>query len=176
MHHHLLANLVIIDFQWPASNRKQQLQDKLSSLNEKMDCNNSRNTKIPSKIAARLTAEQIAEFKECFAFFDTDGDGVISVQELGAFMRATGETGPDSEFQDMINEWDANGNGAIDFPEFLTFMVHEMEDMEDTDVDEILRETLRVSDDGFIMADVLKHFLTNFANLVKRSLPNKSTD
>src|SRR5699024_3468965 len=97
-------------------------------------------------------------------------------KELGAFMRATGETGTDSEFQDVINEWDANGNGAIDFPEFLTFMVHEMEDMEDTDVDEILRETLRVSDDGFIMADALKHFLTNFANLVKRSLPNKSTN
>ena len=63
-----------------------------------MDCNTSHNTEIPSGIAAQLTTEQIAEFKEFFAFFDMDGDGVISVQELGAFMRATGETGPDSEF------------------------------------------------------------------------------
>ena len=134
-----------------------------------MGCNISRNTKIPSKIAARLTAEQIAEFKEFFAFFNMDGDGVISAKELGAFMRATGETGTDSQFQDLINEWDANGNGAIDFHEFLTFLVHEMEYLEAT-------EALRLSDDSFIMADVLKHFLTNFANLVKRSLPNKSTN
>ena len=70
-------------------------------------------------MAADLTDEQIAEFKEAFALFDKDGDGTITTKELGTVMRSLGQNPTEAELQDMINEVDADGNGTIDFPRIL---------------------------------------------------------
>ena len=37
-----------------------------------------------------LTKDQEEEFKEAFSMFDKDGDGTISVRELGTVMRSMG--------------------------------------------------------------------------------------
>jgi len=73
-------------------------------------------------MADQLTEEQIAEFKEAFSLFDKDGDGTITVKELGTVMRSLGQTPTDIELRDMIHEVDVDGNGEIDFSEFLTMM------------------------------------------------------
>lgn len=41
-------------------------------------------------LKAELSTELIAEFKEAFALFDTDGDGGIGEKELGQAMRSLG--------------------------------------------------------------------------------------
>ena len=41
----------------------------------------------------------------------------------GSVMKSMGLKPTEAELQDMINEVDADGNGAIDFPEFLALMV-----------------------------------------------------
>merc|ERR1712156_437134 len=70
---------------------------------------NTTNTKA---MADQLTEEQIAEFKEAFSLFDKDGDGTITTKELGTVMRSLGQNPTEAELQDMINEVDADGNGA----------------------------------------------------------------
>jgi calmodulin len=47
-------------------------------------------------MAAELTDEQIAEFKEAFALFDKDGDGTITTKELGTVMRSLGQVRDDA--------------------------------------------------------------------------------
>ncbi|XP_074567121.1 calmodulin-like [Curcuma longa] len=79
-------------------------------------------------MAEQLTDDQIAEFKEAFSLFDKDGDGCITTKELGTVMRSLGQNPTEAELQDMINEVDADGNGAIDFPEFLNLMARKMKD------------------------------------------------
>ena len=51
----------------------------------------------------------IAEYKEAFALFDTDGDGSITTKELGIVMRSLGQNPTESELQEIINEVDADG-------------------------------------------------------------------
>jgi calmodulin len=112
-------------------------------------------------MAAELTDEQIAEFKEAFALFDKDGDGTITTKELGTVMRSLGQNPTEAELQDMINEVDADGNGTIDFPEFLNLMARKMKD---TDSEEELKEAFKVFDkdgNGFISAAELRHVMTN---------------
>ena len=66
-----------------------------------------------------LTKEQVAEFKEAFLIFDTDGSNAISTSELGQVMKSLGQNPTDAELRELINEYDADGNGTLDFAEFL---------------------------------------------------------
>ncbi|XP_069114939.1 calmodulin-like [Argopecten irradians] len=109
----------------------------------------------------QLSEEQIAEFKEAFNLFDKDGNGAITVEELGTVMRSLGQTPTEAELQDMINEVDANENGTLDFSEFLTMMTRQMKD---TDSEEELKVAFRAFDkdgNGFISKDELRHVMTN---------------
>ena len=42
----------------------------------------------------------------------------LFLQELSTVMRSLGQNPTDAEVQDMINEVDVDGSGAIEFPEF----------------------------------------------------------
>ena len=60
-----------------------------------------------------LSAEQIQEFRQAFDIMDRNGDGVITVDDLAAVMRAIGQSPTAAELQDMIREVDADGNDTI---------------------------------------------------------------
>ena len=75
-----------------------------------------------------ITPEQQIEYREAFALFDKNGDGTITVTELGTVMRSLGNNPTDSELQDMINEVDADGNGTLEFDEFCQLMARQMLD------------------------------------------------
>lgn len=106
-----------------------------------------------------LTEETIKEFREAFSLFDKDGDGSISVQELGTVMRNMGQNPTDGELQQMISEVDADGNGLIDFAEFVTLMARKMNN---TDKDAEIREAFSVFDkdgSGKISGDELRQIM-----------------
>ena len=69
-------------------------------------------------MAKVITPEQQVEYREAFALFDKNGDGTITVTELGTVMRSLGNNPTETELQDMINEVDADGNGTLEFDEF----------------------------------------------------------
>ncbi|CAO1638113.1 unnamed protein product [Parajaminaea phylloscopi] len=106
-------------------------------------------------------AEQIAEFKEAFSLFDKDGDGSITVKELGTVMRSLGQNPTEAELQDMVNEVDADGNGSVDFAEFIGLMARKLRDV---DSEEEIKEAFKVFDkdgNGSISAAELRHVMTN---------------
>ncbi|URE21499.1 hypothetical protein MUK42_10586 [Musa troglodytarum] len=69
-----------------------------------------------------LTEEQISEFQEAFCLFDKDGDGCITLEELGTVIKSLGQNPSEEELQEMIREVDSDGNGTIEFAEFLNLM------------------------------------------------------
>ena len=106
-----------------------------------------------------LSAEQIQEFRQAFDIMDRNQDGVITVDDLAAVMRAIGQSPTHQELQDMIREVDADGNENIDFTEFLALMSRQMRQ---SDIEDELREAFRVFDrdgDGFITAQELRSLL-----------------
>lgn len=70
----------------------------------------------------KLSARELAEYKEVFSMFDKDGDGTIDADELGTVMGSLGVNPSDAEIQQMIEEVDTDKNGTIDFSEFCALM------------------------------------------------------
>ena len=71
-------------------------------------------------------------------------------------MRSLGQNPTDAEVQDMINEVDVDGSGAMEFPEFCVMMFKKMQE---SNTEEEVREAYRVFDkdrDGFISASELR--------------------
>lgn len=74
----------------------------------------------------KLTKQELEDYEDAFRVFDRDGDGSITVTELGDVMRKLAMNPTDAELQDMVNEVDADGNGNVDLPEFISLMARKM--------------------------------------------------
>ncbi|CAD5187145.1 calmodulin-like protein 11 [Musa acuminata AAA Group] len=108
-----------------------------------------------------LTEEQISEFQEAFCLFDKDGDGCITLEELGTVIKSLGQNPSEEELHEMIREVDSDGNGTIEFGEFLNLMSRKVKE---TNVEEELKEAFKVFDkdqNGYISASELRNVMMN---------------
>jgi len=113
-----------------------------------------------------LTEDQVEEFKEAFALFDKDGDGSISVDELGIVMRSLGRDMTREELLSVIAEVDEDGSGEIEFPEFIRLIAAKMKNVDSV---EEMREAFLVFDQdksGSVSASELKHVMNNLGEQV----------
>ena len=68
----------------------------------------------------QLTADQAAELKKAFQVMDSNGDGVVTKEELKNLLKGLGEDVTDDIVDEMIKIADENGDGKIQFEEFVT--------------------------------------------------------
>jgi len=108
--------------------------------------------------------QQLSDFKEAFAQFDTDGDGTISTKELYSIMKNLYNNYnqlSNEDIQDIINEVDINGNGTIDFDEFLLLITKKVDEEEKEDE---LYEAFKIFDkdgNGLISPSELRFAMEN---------------
>ncbi|KAL9641573.1 hypothetical protein ABK040_013493 [Willaertia magna] len=110
----------------------------------------------------------VSELKNVFNLFDKDGDGKISVEELGAVMKNIGQNPTKEELQIMLGDLDQDENGTIEFDEFVKLMERKV------DAEDEIREAFKVFDknnDGFISHEELKHMMQSIGeNLSDREV------
>ena len=94
-------------------------------------------------MAHNLSQEKLIEYKTAFEFYDKDGDGTITLKELGAILKNLGKNPTQKQLEQMYIEIDSDGNGEIDFYEFVAFINKKMKDL---DIEEELKEAFNVFD------------------------------
>jgi len=76
------------------------------------------------EVAEKLSPDEVEEFRDAFEVFDKNGNGRISMAELGEMMTNLGKEVPSKrELEDILEELDVDQSGGIDFAEFLQFMI-----------------------------------------------------
>lgn len=66
-------------------------------------------------------SSEMNDVEMVFRKFDANGDGKISLTELGAILRALGSDTSESELKRVMTEIDSDGDGFIDLKEFTEF-------------------------------------------------------
>jgi calmodulin len=67
---------------------------------------------------SKLSQAELEEYQEAFAYFDTDHDGLIAINEIGKVMRAIGLYPSEAELSQIVKTSTRN---KIDFREFLAY-------------------------------------------------------
>lgn len=111
-----------------------------------------------------FSEEEISEYREAFSLFDHNGDGQITVKDMGIEMRKLGKNPSEAELREMIESADPEGKGTVDFVDFLNCMAISAANKNDADVEEEIRETFKVFDrdsNGFISPAELRYVMNN---------------
>nr|KAG5711886.1 hypothetical protein BaRGS_026327 [Batillaria attramentaria] len=112
-----------------------------------------------------------AEFKEAFSLFDKDGDGCISITEVGVTIRALGGVVTEAELQSMMQGVGKKEGELVDFPEFLTLMARSVGGKEAEQEEAAMLEALAMLDTdrtGVISADQLRHVMTSLGEVLTK--------
>lgn len=110
----------------------------------------------------KIENNDLFTLEEVFKFFDKDGDGHITAQELTTAIRAMGFNPNKDELQDLVETYDKDQNGSIEFSEFVLLMrniIQEQDEYKD------LLETFMVFDtdqDGLLTLEGIKLLFNKF--------------
>jgi hypothetical protein len=73
-----------------------------------------------------ITVEQMESYQRIFDLFDVDSSGDIKFEELGfaiAQLQPEDELLDEAKLGDLLDEYDADGSGSLDFAEFTNIIV-----------------------------------------------------
>lgn len=90
-----------------------------------MDSNNNGYIDYTEFIAGCLQSYnylQETHLKQAFTFFDKDGSGTISKEELRACLHNEDFTMTEEMIESLLQEADKNNDGSIDYHEFIEMM------------------------------------------------------
>jgi len=114
-----------------------------------------------------LTQSQIAEFKEAFSLFDRDGDGSISVAELGVVLQRLGQNPREEDLRALIDDVDDDGSGRIEIGEFLVLMANKMREKDKPEELDIAFNIFDKDGDGTVDAKELKDVLKSLCGNIE---------
>lgn len=94
--------------------RKQLTEDRVGIPEDAvMECFN------PALEFKNMSRADQMKYEEIFSIFDSDGDGLLTLEEIKTAMRKLGTTMTHVEFKNMVRDLDTDGDGMLDLREFM---------------------------------------------------------
>jgi len=107
-----------------------------------------------------LTEKEAQEMREAFSLFDKDGNGTISLNELGSVMRALGQNPTQKELEQIMKNADVSKSGNLTYDEYVS--VINAHCLNSLDIEIQLRQAFLVFDrdkSGYLSLPELKEVL-----------------
>ncbi|CAL8068770.1 unnamed protein product [Calicophoron daubneyi] len=98
-----------------------------------------------SELKLSLSIRQKQDILEAFTLLDTEGTGLVRVRELKVALRALGFEPTASELRCLMQEYDKENRGVLDFCEFLNIISRKMTEK---DTSESFLKSFKLFDDN----------------------------
>ena len=112
----------------------------------------------------RFTDIELEKFKQAFIFFDRDGDGTMSCDDVCLAMRAMGALVTEKEVKNLLKKYDPDVTGTIDVNDFIACMA---EVLHKDDSEQEIRNGFSVfdkDDTGMLPVEEMRHVLTRIGD------------
>ena len=112
----------------------------------------------------RFTDIELEKFKQAFVFFDRDGDGTMSSDDVCLAMRALGALVTEKEVKNLLRKYDPDKTGTIDVNDFIACM-SEVLHKDDNEIE--IRNSFSVFDKddmGMLAINEMRHVLTRIGD------------
>ena len=108
----------------------------------------------------RFTPQEVVKYKECFTFFDREGDGSMKVEDVGLALRAMGALITGKEIRIFIGKYDSDRTGKISQDDYINILA-EIEWKPDN-TDDILASfsAFDKTENGLLSIDEMRHVLS----------------
>jgi Ca2+-binding EF-hand superfamily protein len=83
----------------------------------------SESMQLPENLVTKVSAAELKSLRKCFVYFDKDGGGSFTLEELVATMRELRLNPHEDEVKQLVEEADVNGDGEVSFEEFAAVMM-----------------------------------------------------
>lgn len=70
----------------------------------------------------RLTPQEVERYKECFTFFDREGDARMIIEDVPLALRAMGALVTGAEIKGLIEKYDEDRTGKISMEDYLNML------------------------------------------------------
>ncbi|KAI8991525.1 hypothetical protein BDF20DRAFT_47748 [Mycotypha africana] len=113
-----------------------------------------------SNVFAIFDKAQVMEFKDAFSIMDTNGDGLVDIDDLKVTFERLGQHATTEEIESMMGDV----SGPINFTVFLTLMADKLAE---TDTENVILKAFSAFDDnrnGKIDAKYLRECLTTMGD------------
>ncbi|KAF7259683.1 hypothetical protein EG68_02881 [Paragonimus skrjabini miyazakii] len=113
-----------------------------------------------------LSAEQMADLRNCFRHFDRSDNGRLEPPEFKACLVSLGHSfgddhrGGDSDFSRVMQQVDPGRKGYVTFDAFLNYMTRETAD-QDTEEQIVVSFQVLGGDKGFVTAEDIRRYLSS---------------
>ncbi|CAG2174013.1 unnamed protein product [Oppiella nova] len=107
-----------------------------------------------------ISEDQIQEYKETFGIFDSKGDGMVSVGQVGDVIRALGQNPTEADIKKCCEIY--KPEDRISFETFMPIMQTIVKNRKKYSVDEFVEGLRHFDNDGsgYISSAELRHLLT----------------
>ena len=112
---------------------------------------------------SRVNYDPIKEIRDLFKLYDKDGNGQISISELGSLLFSMGRQATQADLAKMIEEMDKDHSGFVDIDEFINYM-EPMYKLPIDKMDDIVAafKFFDLDENGYITWDEFRNILTKF--------------
>ena len=114
-----------------------------------------------------IPEDKIAEYKEAFDMFDRNKKGTLSIGDITKIMKNFGYPMTKEEARSMISNVDSSGDGEVDFEEFVMLMEKQIQYIDESDEDQVLKafKSFDKDHDGKITMYEFRYILSQLGDM-----------
>ena len=120
-----------------------------------------------------FTDMEYEKFKECFTFFDRNGDNTMSTEDVGLALRSMGALVSDKEVKMLVLKYDLDRTGKIRLDDYISMLGEVLNKPDEVETIQNAFSSFDKADSGLLSIEEMKYVMTRIGDTIS---PEEATN